>query len=452
MTKPRQGFRVLFVADSLYWVTATIAREIAAHNPWIEPTICSEGVVRSLLEQGVDLPGRVDIAHFLTPHIGTRLLSTFRDRTPCITSIYHVEDERSVEAEPASDAIMTICRQWHDHLVAIGADAEKIVMLPMGINIEMFRPARRDEKTRQRKKLGIPTDAVVVGFSAKKSSNTYNRKGSDTLVQAIAELSHRRPDVVLVMIGPGWGEVVEQQTRLGVQCIHLPFLLEQEDVARVHRCLDIFWVTARIEGGPVPLLEAMSSGTCCVTTPVGVAPELIFDETNGFLVGFDDVQAIVDRTERLVIDATLRSRMGALARQTIVDRCRWEQTALAARPLYEVALSRFQKRQPSSGNKQLPPTSLSPAASVGHLHAVPPELRSQVSASEHRVFMDQLLSMGERRAAMRVGFRALAACPQSRSVWRSVVRSTPLLPMKNLRESVRKRLRKVSGNTLHNSI
>ncbi len=44
--------RVLFVPDSAYWITATIARQIARHNPWIEPTICSQFVLPELMRRG----------------------------------------------------------------------------------------------------------------------------------------------------------------------------------------------------------------------------------------------------------------------------------------------------------------------------------------------------------------------------------------------------------------
>src|SRR5947209_1791692 len=118
--------RVLFVPDSAYWVTATIARQIAQHNSWIEPTICSHRVLRALMDRGCRLTDRIDVAHFLTPSIGTMFLGEFGAKVPCATAIYHVEDERSVEPAPRSDAVMTISQQWHDHLAAIGIDPAKI--------------------------------------------------------------------------------------------------------------------------------------------------------------------------------------------------------------------------------------------------------------------------------------------------------------------------------------
>ena len=95
----------------------------------------------------------------------------------------------------------------------------------------------------------------------------------------------------------------------------------------MYQALDTYWVTSRIEGGPVPLLEAMACGACCVSTPVGVVPETLVDGDNGFIVGFDDVDAFVVRTKRLVTDPEFRRRMSDAGRRTIVDKIQWKDAA-----------------------------------------------------------------------------------------------------------------------------
>jgi hypothetical protein len=360
----------------------------------------------------------VDLVHFLTPHIATILRPHFRD-IPCVTTIHHVEDEKSFEPEPQSDAVMTVCRQWHDDLVRRGVEPEKLVMIPNGIDTQQFRPCQGSEQERLRAQFGIPTGAVSVGFSAKKSSDTHNRKGTDTLVRAVVELCRVRSDLVIVMIGPGWGEVVEQQARQGVKCISLPFLLEREDVARVHRCLDVFWVTSRIEGGPVPLLEAMSSGTCCVTTPVGVVPDLVQDGENAFLAPFDASDKFVQLTTQLASDQALRKRMGAAARATILEDYQWSKTTASARLLYQTAIDRFISRRPGVNTPRIPPDTIRRIRPIGFeaLSAIPKSLRTSVVVEEHLEFMRALVRMGEGEAAAKIAMRALARSPLSRAAW-----------------------------------
>ena len=40
-----------------------------------------------------------------------------------------------------ADAIMTVCHQWHSELLALGTPPEKCVMVPNGVDVELFRPA-----------------------------------------------------------------------------------------------------------------------------------------------------------------------------------------------------------------------------------------------------------------------------------------------------------------------
>jgi glycosyltransferase involved in cell wall biosynthesis len=419
--------RVLFVPDSAYWVTATIARQIALHNPWIEPTICSHRVLQALMDRGCHLADRIDVVHFLTPSIGTMFLTDFEARVPCVTAIYHVEDQRSVEPVPRSDAVMTISQQWHDHLVSIGVDPSKIARVTVGVETELFRPSQPAERAKLRARFGLPPEALVIGFSAKRTSDTYNRKGTDVLVDGLTALRQRLPHAACFIVGPGWSDIVARQVEKGGVCIHMPFILEREDLSAVYRCLDVYWVTARIEGGPVPLLEAMSSGVCCVTTPVGIAPELVRDGENAFLAPIDSTDTFIERTAALAADPGLRKRMSQAARQTIVASYRWEQTTQTARELYATAIQRFQLRLPGAVAPRLPEHDNFPAPRrIDELSAIPPNLKSWVSAMEHIAFTQDLHAMGESTAASRVAARAIRSRPWDRQIWRAAAPFSPL--------------------------
>ena len=59
----------------------------------------------------------------------------------------------------------------------------------------------------------------------------------------------------------------------------------------MYQALDFYWVTARVEGGPVTLLEAMSAEVCCLTTAVGLAREIVNDGENAVLLPFNDPES-----------------------------------------------------------------------------------------------------------------------------------------------------------------
>ncbi|MBX7259234.1 MAG: glycosyltransferase family 4 protein [Candidatus Hydrogenedentes bacterium] len=63
-------------------------------------------------------------------------------------------------------------------------------------------------------------------------------------------------------------------------------------------------------------LQYMGVGTPCVVSPVGMNCEVVEDGINGFLA--DSPEDWRDKLERLIVDASLRERMGRAARDTVL--------------------------------------------------------------------------------------------------------------------------------------
>jgi len=75
------------------------------------------------------------------------------------------------------------------------------------------------------------------------------------------------------------------------------------------------------------ILEAMASGTPVVASAVGGVPEIVRDGETGFLVPPGDIGALHDRLAQLLGDPVLARRLGANARQSVLDRFTWGQVA-----------------------------------------------------------------------------------------------------------------------------
>jgi glycosyltransferase involved in cell wall biosynthesis len=85
----------------------------------------------------------------------------------------------------------------------------------------------------------------------------------------------------------------------------------------LYHALDFYWVTSRIEGGPVPLLEAMSSEVCCLSTNVGLAREVVEHDVNALLLSMNDAGAFAEATLALWNDPERRAILGRAARETM---------------------------------------------------------------------------------------------------------------------------------------
>ena len=86
-------------------------------------------------------------------------------------------------------------------------------------------------------------------------------------------------------------------------------------------------------------LEAMASGTPVVCSDLGGFREVIRDGENGFLVTPGDVDALRDRLDLLLRDASRARALGIAGRQTVVERFTWDHCAQRCLRAYEEVLN-----------------------------------------------------------------------------------------------------------------
>ncbi len=405
----------------LPWVSGTIAHQIAVNNPWIEATICSGTALARVARRMGPIRLNVDVVHFLTEYERSRCATALHGEFASVQSIYHVEDWNLVRTLFKScDAIHVISQYWEKGLVKAGADQERIVSLPNGVETDLFRPATPTERTKIRRLFGVAETTFTIGMFAKRSSDSSDRKGIDVFLAAMRRLQHRVQDIAAVIVGPGWSSIIGDLRTSGVRVVWRPYVEGRRGVAELYRGLDAYWITSRIEGGPATLLEAMASGVCCVSTPVGVVPEFIQSGENGIVVRQDDPDGFSASTEQLWANPSGRAKMGVSARQTIVGRADWRQTTRTAADLYSTALRHWSARTARAlpvditalrnAYSSLRQNSLDPESHP----ALPPALLRMVAAEEVSVWIGELLYSGESARAVKVALKALVRQPTNR--------------------------------------
>lgn len=201
----------------------------------------------------------------------------------------------------------TSCIITRNKLIENGVSPEKIHVIPIGVDTSKYKPAESAfQKEMVRKKYNIPSDFLVIG-SFQKDGNGWEEgyepkliKGPDIFCNVIEKINLKIP-VYVLLSGPARGYVKRRLDDAGIKYGH--FLFENpDDVAELYNAIDLYIVTSREEGGPKAILESMASGIPIISTKVGMAPELIKNGENGFLVDIEDEDAIVNRVLTLVND------------------------------------------------------------------------------------------------------------------------------------------------------
>jgi glycosyltransferase involved in cell wall biosynthesis len=425
--------RVLLVPDSIHWITGTIARSIATHNAWIDGTIISGAVLDIVARDAPDLFDSFDLVHFVCPYASRKWLPILRDRLPSVTSHHHVSDDYELQRHNLDgDAIIVGSQEWADDVVMRGASRDRVTCVPYGVDASRFVPPSPLTKARIRESLGIASNAIVVGFFAKRSSNERDRKGTDIFAAGVQALSRELPELAVLIIGPGWDDLVAQLESLGVKTAWIPFVSDAARMPEMFQALDFYWVTARVEGGPVTLLEGMSAGVCCLTTPVGLAKDVVEDGVNGIVLGFDDSRAFAAQTLAYARRAPERQSMGARARSKILEKMDVPVTSKGVRKAYDIAFDNFAmrtSRKKSLRSVKLDNVSLSPA------------LVERIAVLEQLVWAEALMLQAQRPLALKMIAETWVRNPLSTWPPRFLFRN--ILPQGLVRELVRAKARVV---------
>jgi glycosyltransferase involved in cell wall biosynthesis len=227
-----------------------------------------------------------------------------------------------------ADLYLSVSPRLVDAYLAAGLPAERIRLVPNGIDMGRFTPATLAERIELRQRFGLALDQPVVLFVGFFSQDKQPRIAFD----AWMELAHAHAvDATLLFVGAtksAYFEVDEDlATRMRADAAaagradRLHFAGMTQDVHDYMRAADVFVLTSRREGLPVALLEAMACGLPCVATRLPGATDTIIDEReNGILVPVGDVAAFASALATVLRDRALAEKLGAAARETIARR------------------------------------------------------------------------------------------------------------------------------------
>jgi len=227
----------------------------------------------------------------------------------------------------AADLIFVVSTVERRSLAHAPARPKKIVVNPNGADTDVFQPGSGGCEVRR--KLGIE-NKTVIGFIG-----TFGPwHGAKVLAEAARSLS---PDLDCHFLFIGDGEERPQTESIiraaGVSATFTGRVSHREVPAHLDAC-DIL-VSPQVPstdgseffGSPTKLFEYMAMAKPIVASRLGQIAEVIADNQSGLLVEPGDASTLARAIERLAQDEDLRSRLGAAARQRVIDRYTWKHNA-----------------------------------------------------------------------------------------------------------------------------
>lgn len=225
----------------------------------------------------------------------------------------HTADYRRLFDQAA--AIIGVSRHACDRLIDLGADADRVELVRLGVNIDKLR----DEASGGERPSGGAVRCLHVG-------RLVPKKSPMELVEAFAEavrIADGRVELSLTIVGDGplREETARRAAERGVSSqVELTGALPHAAALRLmagatiqvqHSVTD---ARGDQEGQPVSLAEAAGMGLPIVSTRHSGIPDVVLDGRTGFLIDEHDVAAMGERIARLALDPALRAEMGAAGR------------------------------------------------------------------------------------------------------------------------------------------
>jgi glycosyltransferase involved in cell wall biosynthesis len=240
------------------------------------------------------------------------------------------------------DAVACICDGLRHELSERGVGAERIHVVPNGVDVDRFTPRPPDRDTRDR--FGF-AERTVVGYIG----SFFGFEGVVDLVEAIARLaSQGRDDIAGLIVGAGetYEACREIAGRHGLaDRIAHPGQVAPDAVDALYSAIDVLAYprrSLRITELVTPLkpLEAMAMEKAVIGSDVGGIRELVQDGVTGLLYRAGSIDDLVAKVDLLVRDADQRRRLGQNGRQWVVTQRDWKQILPKYAQVYESAFAK----------------------------------------------------------------------------------------------------------------
>ncbi|MCK4649154.1 glycosyltransferase family 4 protein [bacterium] len=251
---------------------------------------------------------RYDLYHFQS-HVFSSLIkhrrpsiATAIDLIPLKGGFYsgtHLEAvRRSFQFFKDAEQIIAISQSTKKDLIKLlDIDPEKIKVIYLGVNHEIYRMRNRKEAKRT---LGLPEDKRILLNVGTENKN----KNIKRLIKVFHRLQKRFKDLLLIRVGLTSNEISDLIAELGLtkKVLRVGFIEGYPNL--YYNASDIYVCSDLLGGFGMPNLEAMASGCPVVTSRTGAFPEVVGEA--GLFFDPRDEDDIFEKIATLLENSKLR--------------------------------------------------------------------------------------------------------------------------------------------------
>lgn len=218
-----------------------------------------------------------------------------------------------------ADAVISFTAAEACRVVSLGVDPAKSVVIPNGVDTELFRPYD----------VGLREGVVWVG-------RFVPEKGLRYLIEAMVIVKREVRDAKLKLAGygPERDELEALARKLGLDdCVEFLGTVEQSRLPYVLSQAEVFVLPSLAEGTPTTLLEAMACGKPLIVTK-GIGLEEVAADSALYVPprSSDRLASVI---VSLLQDASRSARLGDIGRRRVEKKFSWKRIVEAVNLLFE---------------------------------------------------------------------------------------------------------------------
>ena len=329
----RRGFNVHFLSGkNLFAKAQNLRKLIQGTKPHIVHTALTNANLTGRIA-AMGLPVAVISSLINTPYAAVRL------KDPKI-------DARKLRVVQMFDGWTSRNLTTHFHAVSQAAkaaaindlrvSAERITVVERGRDTARLGKSSTERRKQARLRLGLQSDDQVMVNVGRQDY----QKGQKYLLEAMATLVEKRPNLVLLIAGRS-GNVSPDLMELKAQ-LHLDgqvrFLGHRDDVPEILAAADLFVFPSLFEGLPGAVIEAMALGLPVVASDIAPVREVVEENDNAILVAPASSSELAKAVATLLDDRDKAAAFGKQSRRIFEARFTLQQsTARMIELYYQVA-------------------------------------------------------------------------------------------------------------------
>lgn len=217
-------------------------------------------------------------------------------------------------------------------LLSLGVPESKIAVIPEGIDLKEYSPAR--DISAVRKEFSVPESGCAVGIVG----CLVGWKGHPVFLKAAKAVLEKHPDCRMFVVGGGDADYKKRLEKMArdegiAEKVH--FTGYRSDVPDIMRMMDVV-VHASTEPEPFGrvIIEAMAMERPVIATRIGAPPEIIRDRETGYLVAPGNPRELAEVIIRSIENRSDAAKMGQAARRAVEEKFTIEKHARDVEAVY----------------------------------------------------------------------------------------------------------------------